>query len=131
VHRTRLSLFYLAGYLLPTGALLVVAPDVAFKLLFATGSYGDAIPRMAGGLLLALGVIVVQVIRHRVEALYPTTVAIRLMLLAILGWLYARTSDPFFLIVMGVVGFGVLLTGGTLLMARRQPPSASRTPAPR
>lgn len=131
MHRTRLSLFYLAGYLLPTGALLVVAPDLAFKLLFATGQYGDVIPRLAGGVLLALGIIVAQIIRHRVEVMYPTTVGVRLVLLAILGWLYARTSDPFFLIVMGVVGLGVLLTGGSLLLAMRQPPAASRTPAPR
>jgi uncharacterized protein YjeT (DUF2065 family) len=131
MHRTRLSLFYLAGYLLPTGALLVVAPDLVFKLLFATGQYGDAIPRLAGGLILALGVLVVQIIRHRVEVLYPTTVAVRFLLLGVLGWLYARTSDPFFLAVAGVVGLGVLLTGGSLLLAMRQPPEASRTPAPR
>lgn len=131
MHRTRLSLFYLAGYLIPTGLALLFTPDLAFKMLFATGSYGDVIPRMAGGLLLALGIIVVQIIRHRVDVLYPTTVAVRLVLLAVLGWLYARTSDPFFLIVMGVVGLGVLLTGGSLLLAMRQPPEASRTPAPR
>jgi len=131
MHRTRLSLFYLAGYLLPTGALLVAAPDVAFKLLFATGQYGDVIPRMAGGLLLALGLIVVQIIRHRVEVLYPTTVAVRFLLIAVLVWLYARTGDPFFLVVTGVVALGVLLTGGSLLLARRQQPGASQTPAPR
>lgn len=131
MHRTRLSLFYLAGYLLPTGALLVVAPDLVFKLLFSTGSYGDAIPRLAGGLILALGIIVVQIIRHRLDVLYPTTVAVRFVLLAILGWLYVRTGDPFFIAVFGVVGLGVLLTGGSLLLAMRQPREASRTPAPR
>ena len=131
MHRTRLSLYYLAGYLLPTGLLLVAAPDVAFKLLMATGQYGDAIPRLAGSVLLALGIIVVQIIRHRVEVMYSTTVAVRFVILAVLGWLYVRTSDPFFLIVTGVVGLGVLLTGGSLLMARRQPPATSQTPAPR
>src|SRR4051812_24863848 len=131
MHRTRLSLFYLAGYLLPTGVLLTFAPDLTFKLLFATGTYGDVIPRLAGGLILALGILVAQIIRHRVEALYSSTVAVRFVLLGILGWLYTRTSDPFFLMVMGVVGLGVLLTGGSLLMAMRQPPAASQTPAPR
>jgi len=131
MHRTRLSLYYLAGYLLPTGLLLVAAPDVAFKLLMATGQYGDAIPRLAGSVLLALGIIVVQIIRHRVEVMYPTTVAVRFVILAVLGWLYARTGDPFFLIVTGVVGLGVVLTGGSLLLASRSPPSASQIPAPR
>jgi len=131
MHRTRLSLFYLAGYLIPTGLALVLAPDLVFKLLFATGQYGDAIPRLAGGLILALGIIVVQIIRHRLDVLYPTTVAVRFVLLAILGWLYARTGDPFFIAVFGVVGLGVLLTGGSLLLAMRQPRGASQTPAPR
>jgi hypothetical protein len=63
--------------------------------------------------------------------LYPTTVAVRFVLLAVLGWLYARTGDPFFIAVFGVVGLGVLLTGGTLLLAMRQPREASQTPAPR
>jgi len=119
--RTRLSLFYLAGYLLPTGLLLLAAPDLALKLLFATGQYGDVFPRVGGGLMLGLGVVVLQIIRHRVAVLYPTTVAVRLMFLAIFGWLYARTSDPFFLVVMGVVGLGVLLTGSTLLLGRKSP----------
>ena len=131
MHRTRLSLFYLAGYLVPTGLALTFAPDLVFKLLFATGQYGDAIPRLAGGLILALGIIVVQIIRHRLDVLYPTTVAVRFVLLAILGWLYARTGDPFFMAVFGVVGLGVLLTGGSLLLAMRRPREASQTPAPR
>jgi len=88
-------------------------------------------PRLAGGLILALGLLVVQIIRHRVDVLYPSTVGVRFVLLAVLGWLYARTSDPFFLVVMGVVGLGVLLTGSSLLLARRQTPAASQTPAPR
>ncbi len=131
MHRTRLSLFYLVGYLFPTGVMLTFAPDLTFKLLFATGSYGDVIPRLAGGLIFALGILVAQIIRYRIEALYSTTVAVRFVLLGILGWLYTRTGDPFFLAVMGVVGVGVLLTGGALLLAMRQPPAASQTPAPR
>jgi uncharacterized protein YjeT (DUF2065 family) len=69
-----LSLFYLAGYLLPTGLLLLVAPRVTLRLLQSNGDYGsDVFVRVAGLLLLAIGIIVVQIIRRRVEALYPTT----------------------------------------------------------
>jgi cytochrome c biogenesis protein CcdA len=76
VKLARLSLFYAASYLLPAGLLLVVAPRVAFTMLLSTqpDAYGDTIPRMAGAVTVALGVLVVQAIRHRLDALYPTLV---------------------------------------------------------
>jgi len=74
MRRTRLSLFYLAGYLLPTGVLLLVAPDLSLRLLLSNGDYGsDVFLRVAGLLLLAIGIIVVQIIRLRAEVLYSTT----------------------------------------------------------
>ena len=82
MRRTRLSLFYLAGYLLPTGLLLLVAPRVTLRLLQSNGDYGsDVFVRVAGLLLLAIGIIVVQIIRRRVEALYPTTLLVRALFL--------------------------------------------------
>ena len=45
--RTRLSLFYLAGYLIPAGLLLLFAPTFALRLLLSNGEYGDVFPRMA------------------------------------------------------------------------------------
>jgi hypothetical protein len=128
---TRLSLFYLAGYLLPSGAALLLAPDLAFKLLLSNGSYGDAFPRLVGAFIVALGILVIQFIRLRLEGMYPTIVVVRLMLISVLGWLFARTADPFFAVVAGVVGFGVALTvigylldsrkGATLAGPRAQP----------
>ena len=58
MRRTRLSLFYLAGYLLPTGLLLLVAPGMTLRLLLSNGDYGsDVFVRVAGLLLLAVGFI--------------------------------------------------------------------------
>jgi uncharacterized protein YjeT (DUF2065 family) len=120
MRRTRLSLFYLAGYLLPTGLLLLVDPRTTLKLLFSTGSYDDAFPRVAGMLLLAIGIIIVQIIRHRVEVLYPTTLVVRaLFLVGFLG-LYWYTRDPLFLVIMGVVGLGFILTGTSYWLDRRE-----------
>jgi hypothetical protein len=119
--KTRLSLFYLAGYIVPTGVLLIVAPQLVFKLLFSNhgAEYGDAIPRLAGGLALALGIIVVQIIRLKIDALYLTTVGVRVILVALLLWIYSFTRDPFFLAVTGVVGFGMALTGTSYLLDRK------------
>ena len=120
MRRTRLSLFYLAGYLLPTGLLLLVAPRVTLRLLQSNGDYGsDVFVRVAGLLLLAIGIIVVQIIRRRVEALYPTTLLVRaLFLVAFLGF-YLQTRDPLFLVILGVVGLGFLLTGTSYWVDQR------------
>ena len=118
--RTHLSLYYLAGYLLPAGALLLLVPDVATKLLLSNRTYDDAPFRLAGVLLIGLGILVVQMIRHRLEVLYPTTILIRLLISATLIWLYLRTSDPFFLVVLLIVVIGIGLTAASFLADRRR-----------
>lgn len=118
--RTHLSLYYLAGYLLPAGTLLLLVPDVATKLLLSNRSYDDAPFRLAGVALIGLGILVVQMIRYRLEVLYPTTILIRLLISATLIGLYLRTSDPFFVVVLAVVVFGIILTGTSFLLDRRR-----------
>ena len=118
--RTHLSLYYLAGYLLPAGTLLLLVPDVATKLLLSNRTYDDAPFRLAGVLLIGLGILVVQMIRHRLAVLYPTTILIRLLISATLIWLYLRTNDPFFLVVLLVVVIGIGLTGASFVLDRRR-----------
>jgi len=108
--RTRTSLFYLAGYLLPTGLALILAPEPTLKLLQATGDYGHVMPRFVGIMLLALGIIVSHMIYVRAEAMYPGTLLARVVILAGLVGLYAQTRDPFFVVVLAVVGLGFALT---------------------
>ncbi|MBI3756691.1 MAG: hypothetical protein HY267_01815, partial [Deltaproteobacteria bacterium] len=117
--RTRLSLFYLAGYLVPSGILLMLAPQFALKLLFSTGDYGDWMPRLVGVVLFALGVVIVQIIRYRLEVLYTTTLFVRAVILLTLIALYISSRDPFFLVLVGVVGFGVALTTTSYVLDRR------------
>jgi len=121
MRRTRLSLFYLAGYLLPTGLLLLVAPRMTLRLLLSNGDYGsDVFVRVVGLLLLAVGLIVVQIIRYRVEVLYRTTLMVRaVFLIGFLGF-YLYTRDPLFLVILGVVGLGFILTGTSYWLDRRE-----------
>ena len=118
--KTQLSLYYLASYLLPGGIGLVADPRLALQLLMAEGDYGQFMPRLAGGLMIALGIFIVQVIRLRLEALYPWTLVARVVLIAIITWLYVSSEDPLFLMLLGIVGFGFLLTGLTYLYDRKQ-----------
>ena len=110
MQRTRRSLFYLAGYLIPSGLALAVAPTTALHLLMATGDYGTVMPRLLGVILLALGVIVVGMIRHRAETMYPSALIARVPILLGIIALWLQTRDPLFISLLVVVGFGFVLT---------------------
>jgi hypothetical protein len=120
MRRTNLSLIYVAAYLLGAGVFLLLAPRLALQLLLSTGDYGEILPRLTGLLLVGLGILVVQIIRYRVVALYSTTLAVRLVFcLGFIG-LYARSRDPLFLVLLAVVGAGVLATSVCYALDRRQ-----------
>jgi uncharacterized protein YjeT (DUF2065 family) len=117
--RTRFSLFYLAGYLIPAGIMLLLVPRFATRLLFSNGEYDNFFPRVAGMLLIGLGVLIVQIIRQRAEAMYTTTVAVRLFFCVCFVVFYIMSRDPFFLVLLGIVAFGLILTGASYLLDRR------------
>jgi len=106
-----MSLVYVIGYLIPGGLGLLVAPQMALKLLFSNGNYGDVMPRMVGMLMVALGVILVQVVRHRQEVLYPTALVVRSGMLPVLLSFYIVSYDPLFVALLVIVGIGVFFTG--------------------
>jgi len=120
--RTRLSLFYLAGYLIPAGLLLLFAPTFSIKLLLSNGEYGDVFPRLAGMLLIGIGILVVQIIRLRLDILYTTTLAIRLFFCVCLIVFYFISKDPFFLVLLAIVAFGLILTGLSYFMDKQSKP---------
>jgi hypothetical protein len=119
MRRTHLSLYYLAAYLLVAGAALIATGQFAMRLLLSNGEYGDALPRLLGVVLLALGILIAQIIRHRLEVLYSTTLAVRGLILSVLAGLFVATRDPFFLVLIGIVGLGVVLTGASYVLDRR------------
>jgi len=50
--------------------------------------------------------------------LYPTTLVVRVFFLVVFAYLYLTSSDPFFLVVFGIVALGVILTGYSYLTER-------------
>jgi len=119
VRRTNLSLYYLAGYLVPAGLLLLFVPEFATKLLLSNRTYDYAPFHLAGVLLLVIGILVVQIIRHRLEQLYTTTLVARALISATLLWLFLTTGDPFFAVVLVIVLIGVALTGASYYLDRQ------------
>jgi len=119
VRRTNLSLYYLAGYLVPAGLMLLFVPEFATKLLLSNRTYDYAPFHLAGVLLLVIGILVVQIIRHRLEQLYTTTLVARALISATLLWLFLTTGDPFFAVVLVIVLIGVALTGASYYLDRQ------------
>jgi hypothetical protein len=119
--KTHLSLYYLVGYLIPGGVALIIAPQWALKVLLSDGNYGDVLPRLVGVLLLALGIVILQIVRIHVDVLYSTTLAVRSVILVCLFGLYLYSPDPLFLTLLGIVGFGFVLTGVSYWLDRRRP----------
>jgi hypothetical protein len=83
---------------------------------------------LLGVVLLALGIVIVQIIRHQLEVLYPTTLIVRTLIVAVLTGLFIYSHDPLFIALVVVVGFGMVLTGSSFLLDRRSkgPVMASR-----
>ena len=119
--KTHLSLYYLIGYLIPGGVALITVPQWALKLLLSNGNYGDVLPRLVGVLLLALGLVILQIVRLHVEVLYSATLVVRSVILVCLFGLYFYSRDPLFLTLLGIVGFGFVLTGISYWLDRRGP----------
>jgi len=120
VRRTNLSLYYLAGYLIPAGLLLLFVPELATKLLLSNRTYDYAPFHLAGVLLLVIGILIVQIIRHRLAQLYTTTLVARALISATLLWLFLSTGDPFFAVVLVIVLIGVALTGASYYLDRQE-----------
>jgi uncharacterized membrane protein YoaK (UPF0700 family) len=120
LHRTRLSLFYLAGYLLGGGIAFLLAPHISLQIFQSTGEYEPVMVRFVGVLLLALGILIAQLIRRRAFELYPTTLLVRAVILAALAAFYVSTRDPIMIILFGIVAVGWVLTLTAYLTDRRQ-----------
>jgi uncharacterized protein YjeT (DUF2065 family) len=106
----RLSMFYLAGYPLPVGLLLIFAPQLTMKLLLTNHNYDDLGLRMGGVFLFAIGMIVVSMIINQVPRMYLTTLFVRAFITISLLVLYGIYRDPALLAISVVVMIGWMLT---------------------
>lgn len=125
MRRTHLSLYYLVGYVIPAGLLLLTVPTFATRLLQSNVTYDEPPLRLAGLVLVALGLLLLQIVRHHVEILYTTTLAVRTVLSFGLLYFFVSTGNPFFAVVLVVVLIGVALTGTSYLIDRREASAAA------
>jgi hypothetical protein len=119
--RTRLSLFYLGSYLSLIGLGLLLAPHETLRILRSNQDYGDVFPRVAGMLMSGMGLSIFGMIRARSAAQYPATLVVRVYFIACFITFYSMTRDPLFLVLLGIVGLGFVLTLTAYLLDRAAP----------
>ena len=118
--KTRLSLCYLAGYLWTGGVGLLLAPRFSADLLLSNTEYPVIMLQALGMFMVGIGILVVQIIRFRLDILYPTTLLVRTFFCTCLVFFYLVTQNPFFMVLFGIVVLGLLLTGTSYLSERRR-----------
>ncbi len=120
LNKTKISLFYLATYLIVIGTGLLSAPRISLSVLQSNADYGDVFPRVAGMLMSGLGFTVAGLIRARAYELYPATLVIRVYFLICFIVFYSMNKDPLFMVLLGIVGIGFLLTLSSYILDRRE-----------
>lgn len=108
--KTRLSLYYLASYLMIGGLAFFIKPELTLDLLQSTHNYSPDVVKLVGLMFIALGLVVIELIRIKAYNMYPVTLRVRAVLMIGLFALYALSHDMMFLILLAVVLVGVILT---------------------
>jgi hypothetical protein len=70
-------------------------------------------------LLTGLGMSIFGIVSARAEALYPRRLMIRAFFLICIAAFYWKSHDPFFLVLLAVVGFGFIWTGFSYLTEKK------------
>jgi hypothetical protein len=118
--RTRASLYIPAVYLVVAGVNFTLFPTFSLRLLFATGQYDRVFVQLCGLFLLGLAALVIQTIRFRHEAIYPTLIGVRVFFCVGYVMLYAQTRDPLFLSLLVIVGLGLSVSTICLAIDRSE-----------
>lgn len=118
--KTRVSLFYLASYLLIGGIGFFFIPKTILRMFLSNGNYSDVMVRLIGLFMISLGILIVQIIRYRTEQLYTTTLFVRAIILVTLLSFYFIYEDPLMLVLFGIVGLGFLLTITSYSLDKKQ-----------
>lgn len=104
----KITLIYLASYLLVGGAGFGFAPEMALKMFMSTGDYGVIMPRMVGMFMIVLSFLIALFIKNQDYKYYLPTIIARTFIVLFLSFLYFKSNDPLFIIVNIIVLIGLL-----------------------
>src|SRR5215831_9016248 len=97
---TRVSLFYLTIYLFPLATGLIISPTSTFRVLGSKIEHATFAWRLFGGLLLALAIVVVRLIRKRRSAAYINTAIGRMVFVGLFSYLIGTTGDLAYALIL-------------------------------
>ena len=95
-------------YLVVAGLGFILVPTSTLRRLLSTGDNERVFIELCGLFLLGLAVLVIQTIRFRLAAVYPTLIGVRVFFCVGYMILYGQTRDPFFLRLLAIVGSALL-----------------------
>ena len=113
----RLTVIYLRTYLLLGGVGLLLAPEIAPRLLLSNGAYGDVMPRVAGMFMIVVSGFIGQFVKRSDYTYYGYTVLARSFIVIVFTALYWKTRDPLFLVLDGIVLLGLVPSAYVFLTA--------------
>jgi hypothetical protein len=108
--QTRLSLFYLAAYLFPLSAGLLLSPTTTFHLLGSKAEHAGTLWRWFGVLLLVLAIVVVNLIWNHRAASTIITVIVRVVFVGLFSYLVGHAGNRGYVVVLIVLGLGEIWT---------------------
>ena len=104
----RITLIYLASYLMIGGIGCGFFPAIVLELFMSTGNYGDIMPRMVGMFMIVLGLLIMMFVINRDYKYYLPTIIARTFIVIFMIYLYFATNDILFVILLIVVSLGLL-----------------------
>ena len=104
----KLTLIYLASYLLIGGIGFAFIPELVLKMFMSTGEYGDIMPRVVGMFMIVLGFLITLFIKNEDYKYYLPTIIARSFIVIFLSALYFNTNDTLFIILNIIVLVGLL-----------------------
>lgn len=115
----RLTLAYVVTYLVVGGSGFVLAPELTLDLFQSNGGYATEGFRVAGGFMLALGILVGAILLNRDWKYYPVSIVVRAGFVVLLTAMLVATGDPMFLIIDIVVLVGLVPSLWLIYQERR------------
>ena len=101
---------YLISYLAVGGVGFALFPIETQKLFLSNVDYGDIMPRLVGAFMCLLSFLIFHMYKNRDWKYYPITIIARIPVVVFIFYIYFISSNPMFLLINGIVIFGLLMT---------------------
>jgi hypothetical protein len=104
----KITLWYLASYLILGGAGFAFFPDLTMTIFLSDGDYGEIMPRALGMFMLMLGGLVASMVRNQDFTYYVYSICARSFAVLFLCFLYIISNDLMFIVLVIIVLIGLL-----------------------